>query len=77
MIDKYFFPNGQNFDDFSGFKDTSPISETEKSQTIELSIFFSPLSNVLFIACCVLQISAIIEEYVYCKVIHNSIHNKT
>lgn len=30
MIDKYFFPNGQNFDDFSGFKDTSPISETEK-----------------------------------------------
>lgn len=33
---KYFFPNGQNFDDFSGFKDTSPISETEKQ-----SLFFS------------------------------------
>lgn len=39
------------------------------SRTIELSTFLSPVSNVLFIACCVLQISVIIEE---CKVIHIS-----
>lgn len=39
------------------------------SWTIELSTFLSPVSNVLFIACCVLQISVIIEE---CKVIHIS-----
>lgn len=44
------------------------------SRTIELSTFLSPVSNVLFIACCVLQISVIIEE---CKVIHKSIHNKS